>query len=470
MKNLLLKNMFKFTDVTDPNALIKPRILPSYKKPWLSSGQVCREIIHVPSYKRKGKTVSAYDRICGRRHSLAEHQRIMDGFYPMLQDGKKDQQNLKENQNENHENEKEKDDLQGKEKDETKDDKIILKESVGPRYAASEDTIVIKQALAALGYYSPDPSIGMTKFPDSALFEAIRAFQKDMGLYPSGTVMPDSPTLDLINSQIQALTGNVNFGASHMSPIINDAFKKAEILTSGNYNNIQISDFKNDKELMDTYYEIAKQRTHEGYVTHPYVDTTGNVTYGVGINAGELEDFKKVDLLVKDANGQWREAEESEKRAEYQRLKDIYNKNPNTKAEGYKGNFKIDENKAKEVAFERMGKYLELLRSDRKFGERFDRLHPEGKLAVLDMIYNMGQGVEQNDKRDPTVPKTSDGGPKGLTYKFWPKFFDAVEKRDFFEAAKQSHRKGLSPARNKWTHDMLMKGGKVLWDGWSVQV
>lgn len=313
MKNLLLKNMFKFTDVTDPNALIKPRILPSYKKPWLSSGEVCREIIHVPSYKRKGKTVSAYDRICGRRHSLAEHQRTMDGFYPMSQDGKKDQQNLKESQNEHHENEKEKDDLQGKEKDETKDDKIILKESVGPRYAASEDTIVIKQALAALGYYSPDPSIGMTKFPDSSLFEAIRAFQKDMGLYPSGTVMPDSPTLDLINSQIQALTGNVSLGVGHMSPIINNAFKKAELLTSGNYNNIQISDFKNDKELMDTYYEIAKQRTHEGYVTHPYVDTTGNVTYGVGINAGELEDFKKVDLLVKDANGQWKKAKKLKK-------------------------------------------------------------------------------------------------------------------------------------------------------------
>lgn len=378
----------------------------------------------------------------------------------MSQDGKKDQQNLKENQNENHENEKEKDDLQGKEKDETEDDKIILKESVGPRYAASEDTIVIKQALAALGYYSPDPSIGMTKFPDSALFEAIRAFQKDMGLYPSGTVMPDSPTLDLINSQIQALTGNVNFGASHMSPIINDAFKKAELLTSGNYNNIQISDFKNDKELMDTYYEIAKQRTHEGYVTHPYVDTTGNVTYGVGINAGELEDFKKVDLLVKDANGQWREAEESEKRAEYQRLKDIYNKNPNTKAEGYKGNFKIDENKAKEVAFERMGKYLELLRSDRKFGERFDRLHPEGKLAVLDMIYNMGPGDKQDDNRDPAAPKTSGKGPKGLTYKFWQNFFNAVERGDFAEAAKQSHRRGISADRNKWTYDMLIKGVK----------
>lgn len=291
MKKTSLHNMFKFTDLTDPNALIKPRILPAYKKPSYFDGQICREIIHVPSHRRQGKTICAYDRICGRRHSLAEHQMTMDGFYPMSQDGKKDQQNLKENQNENNENEKEKDDSQEKEKDETKDDKITLKESVSSRYAAPQDTIAIKQALAALGYYSPDPSIGITKFPDSGLFEAIKAFQKDMGLYPNGTILPDSPTLDLINSQIQALAGNASDGVGHMSPIIKDAAKKVELLTSGNYNNIQISDFKNDQELMDTYYEIAKQPTHEGYVTHPYVDTTGNVTYGVGINAGKSKKF-----------------------------------------------------------------------------------------------------------------------------------------------------------------------------------
>lgn len=165
-------------------------------------------------------------------------------------------------------------------------------------------------------------------------------------------------------------------------------------------------------------------------------------------------------MLVQDANGQWREAEESEKRAEYQRLMKIYNKNPNTKAEGYKGNFKINENKAKEIAFERMGKYLELLRSDRKFGERFDRLHPEGKLAILDKIYNMGPGDKQDDNRDPNVPKTSDRGPKGLTYKFWQNFFNAIERGDFAEAAKQSHRRGISADRNKWTYDMLIKGVK----------
>lgn len=460
MKKTSLHNMFKFTDLTDPNALIKPRILPAYKKPSYFDGQICREIIHVPSHRRQGKMISAYDRICGRRHSLAEHQREIDGVHPMSQDGKEGQQNLEENQNENHEGQTQQNDSQRKENDETKDDKITLKESVSSRYAAPQDTIAIKQALAALGYYSPDPSIGITEFPDSALFEAIKAFQKDMGLYPSGAIMPDSPTLDLINSQIQALAGNVSNAVWRMSPIVKDAAKKVELLTSGNYNGIQISDFKNDQELMDTYYEIAKQPTHEGYVTHPYVDTTGNVTYSVGINAGESKKFEKVDLLIKDANGQWREAGEPEKRAEYQRLMKIYNKNPNTKAEGYKGNFKIDETKAKETVYKKIAESLAILRSDQKLGKRFDRLHPEGKLAVLDMIYNMGPGDKQDDNRDPNVPKTSDRGPKGLTYKFWPKFFDAIERSDFATAAEQSHRKGLSPARNKWTHDMLIKGVK----------
>lgn len=44
------------------------------------------------------------------------------------------------------------------------------------------DVRQMKKALNRLGYYRPYEKIGITEIPDSVVFEALRAFQKDHGL------------------------------------------------------------------------------------------------------------------------------------------------------------------------------------------------------------------------------------------------------------------------------------------------
>lgn len=456
--------MFKFNEwgkQFDPT--YQYRRTPDRNSTSASGGKVCTEIIHVPAYKRKGKRVSAYDRVCGRRHTYREHAISVGGYDLKSQEQGADEALQDQLQ------------LQGVNEEITLEDnetnsEIILLESVSPSYASPNDTMQIKDALSILGYYSPDPNIGMTPFPDQALFDAIKECQKDLGMLQTGTIMPNSPFLESINAKIHSLLGDSSGMQTLPYALLAVDPKITQALMTGYEKGLNIPDFKNDKELMDAYYTIAQEKTHEGYVTHPYVDTTGNVTYGVGINAGGKEGFEKIEMQVKDGNGGWRKAEITEKRADYDRLIGIYNAEHNTKPEAYQGNFKIDENAAKTAAYEKMQEGLNALRSDDKFGSQFDRLHPEGKLAVLDMIYNMGAGQPQNDNRDPNVPKTGGNGPKGLTYKFWKNFFTAIKKRDFYGAARQSKRKEISHERNKWTHDNLIKGGKVFLDGWSTRI
>lgn len=477
MKNLFLHNMFKYHNPYNRKPI---QTWWGFKDPYVLTaplnGGVCTEVIHVPSYKRKGKTVSAYDRICGRRHSQEEHRRTLEGTYLKSQGENENQQNLEENQDDNINENNQESAEQGNEKQNEipneNDGLIKLNESISARYAASEDTMIIKGALAALGYYDLNSQTGRSPYADQALFDAIKAFQADNKLPVTGTIMPDSPFLDALNAQFglsvstprEIALSTYNTGIlpvrfdKEMSKAIRKICDKIE--------KERVPVFKNDQELMDYFYNIIKQPTHENYKDYPYVDTTGNVTFGAGINAGGRDDFKKITMQIRDANGSWREAEDSEKGAEYDRIMQIYKGNHDTKAQGYKGNIRIPEEVSKPIAYQRMEKGLTALRSERKFSNEFDRMHPEGKLVLLDMIYNMGAGNPLDDNRDPKAPKSPGNGPKGLTYKNWERFFNAIKVRDYIEAAKQSHRRGISKERNDWARDMMQKGGKVLWDNW----
>lgn len=56
------------------------------------------------------------------------------------------------------------------------------------------DIIKIKSALGTLGHYDA-PEWGVSQFPDSDLFQAIKAFQKTQGLKSDGVMKPDGETL-----------------------------------------------------------------------------------------------------------------------------------------------------------------------------------------------------------------------------------------------------------------------------------
>lgn len=74
--------------------------------------------------------------------------------------------------------------------------------------AAEEgDTRAVKQALNRLGYYTPHVQDGITGIPDRAVFAALKAFQKDNGIYPDGRMRPadiTARTLDALESAREA--------------------------------------------------------------------------------------------------------------------------------------------------------------------------------------------------------------------------------------------------------------------------
>lgn len=65
------------------------------------------------------------------------------------------------------------------------------------------DVKQIKKALNRLGYYQPFEKVGITDIPDTAVFDALKAFQKDQGLNPTGTAKPDDETVQKLSAAVR---------------------------------------------------------------------------------------------------------------------------------------------------------------------------------------------------------------------------------------------------------------------------
>lgn len=69
-----------------------------------------------------------------------------------------------------------------------------LKNTIGPQHEVDPDDVwVVKQALRRNGFYA-EPSHGMTPYPDSSLFDAIKQFQSQNGLRADGVVKAGGKT------------------------------------------------------------------------------------------------------------------------------------------------------------------------------------------------------------------------------------------------------------------------------------
>jgi SPP1 gp7 family putative phage head morphogenesis protein len=66
-----------------------------------------------------------------------------------------------------------------------------------------EDARAMKIALNHLGYYTPNPKMGITAIPDRAVFTALKAFQKDHGLQASATAKPHDKTVEALNDETE---------------------------------------------------------------------------------------------------------------------------------------------------------------------------------------------------------------------------------------------------------------------------
>lgn len=61
------------------------------------------------------------------------------------------------------------------------------------------DVKQMKKALNRLGYYTPFEKTGITGIPDKAVFDALKAFQRDQGLPTTGAEKPGDETVQILN-------------------------------------------------------------------------------------------------------------------------------------------------------------------------------------------------------------------------------------------------------------------------------
>lgn len=69
------------------------------------------------------------------------------------------------------------------------------------------DTRQVKKALNRLGYYVPYAKTGITGIPDAQVFAALKKFQSDHGLPPTGALKPDDVTVKAMNEAADKVTG-----------------------------------------------------------------------------------------------------------------------------------------------------------------------------------------------------------------------------------------------------------------------
>jgi len=80
-----------------------------------------------------------------------------------------------------------------------------LKRGVGPGYETDPDNVwLLKHALREEGLYA-EPDHGMTPFPDSNLFNAIKEFQARNGLRADGIAKPGGETELRLRKQLHAV-------------------------------------------------------------------------------------------------------------------------------------------------------------------------------------------------------------------------------------------------------------------------
>lgn len=81
-----------------------------------------------------------------------------------------------------------------------------INSTLGPTYILDlSDVLRTKVTLQSLGYYKPSP-LGLTKYPDGELFDAIQRFQADNGLYKDGIIRPGGKTEQALRARASEVT------------------------------------------------------------------------------------------------------------------------------------------------------------------------------------------------------------------------------------------------------------------------
>lgn len=94
-----------------------------------------------------------------------------------------------------------------------------LKDPMGTDHVVDPGDIVnTKTALNRLGYYDVPPDRGIDDWTDDAMFNGIKAFQKDKGLKIDGFMRPGGPTEKAINAGLAEGDAQAGMGEGETPP------------------------------------------------------------------------------------------------------------------------------------------------------------------------------------------------------------------------------------------------------------
>ena len=183
-----------------------------------------------------------------------------------------------------------------------------------------------------------------------------------------------------------------------------------------------------DKVLYDKAWENVKE--FEKFIEHPYLDTNGNITIGVGANVHDWKDFRKLNVTVNELPAteeqKWKAYSDLRKMSEEKDEKGEY-KNHDTAAESFKDktNIRISFAEAEKMARQHIVNDLKYLRKKIK---DFDDFPEPLQDILLDIQYNVGSLSEEK----------------------WPNLYKAIRNKDVDGIAANVNRQDIHKDRNDW--------------------
>jgi GH24 family phage-related lysozyme (muramidase) len=188
----------------------------------------------------------------------------------------------------------------------------------------------------------------------------------------------------------------------------------------------------------DAEFAIAAQswlRKYEGEPDFMYGDTVGEVTVGIGARLTR-NDLPTINFKVKK---NFAEATDAEKKAEWERIKQLAEKNKgkDVKASTYRNETALflPKGEMDRLLENHLDYFQQVLK---KKYTNFDGFPDDAKLGLVDMLFNLGEG----------------------RFNKFVLFNKAVQQEDWEAAAKESHRQGPSQDRNDAVKQLFENAAK----------
>ncbi len=337
-------------------------------------------------------------------------------------------------------------------------------------------------------------------------------------VYPNADKLPDDEIQKAIdvfydgspNESTDVMLNRVKDYTLKNEPIWNEKYFNPKPVQAQTPNLMQKPKIKGfgdyDNNLINNFYNHAKQATIEGYANYPYCDSKGLITGGVGLRMPSAKHMQKFTLTsqkgpVSSQNLPWSNKDinafydkmddfcKSYKIGVDENGNDVWDvKSAKQQKKSYKNTygeqlpyFQDTELENKSKTYVKNSVLPVIRRNISNIGLDFDTdFNEDGQLALMDMQYNLGENkfkfIDLEDKNSVINSDLSQDIKEKLIYNpsvyyedknvqkevlkggYWPNFTRALKNRDAAGLAKQSHRKDVQDERNEWAYDSFLNG------------